>query len=604
MNIEKTDRAAPLAVGEVRLSTDPRAVGEHIASYEEERQRQVDACIRTGRAYEKLLPALLEDRRASVERLARALLEQDSADGMSSILNLLLRLGESDAVRGLAWLLGNSRSSVRRTAVIDLRRHSVDNRANKDALEIVFKSSEKACADLQKMLFEADRWNRRLAVELCDLMDLRFDDDVWHRLVCEPPHHHAETEFVIAFLAKRGQDLGALDLAIKLIDDPAFQSVSVLKALLAALRDFIRYGNVEMRERAQRKLLAFLQGSEQPPSSFTRDTWFNVRASAIEALAASSSEAALIALNEIARRTTEEPYHRYEAWCGLLARSELQTWTEFMASHEADDAKGNAAYRLLHWAKPGEMDTRLALAMQLSAIALPASVRKIVVRFLRHHGRLEAAAPGDSGALCPPGNRAFDDLDVPSAAERLVQIGAIDAEEAAAAVECARTSKGIRAQPADVLQCAEVIAAFDAESSEVCPHYSELLSELGANSRKRFLPRAVVQTWHCREGHEADSVCVVRFACDDTLIEYAAAYHGDYYDVRTTLRAANAVLEAKGTAQRFVPLGTGDQMMAAAFCTPDAAPDLAQLIGMKVETDPDAAMHAGRAYAARVRAED
>ena len=103
-----------------------------------------------------------------------------------------------------------------------------------------------------------------------------------------------------------------------------------------------------------------------------------------------------------------------------------------------------------------------------------------------------------------------------------------------------------------VLEAADVLLLFDAESDEVPAPYPPLLELFASVSHGAFAPEAIHQIFTRAEDAGSDNKYIVQFIHGDRLYKFFPADIHDWYDVDTFVDACNTALNDAGREERFL----------------------------------------------------
>ncbi len=583
----------PLQPGTCRIDVDPLRLRAHLAQHQADLDAAVEGIFEGGQHWGELLPLLRTQRMTVAERI-RARLRLDLPPLRAEDLNeSLARLGFAEGIDGLAACLASRSSATRRSAAIALNfgsaaEHSVASR--REAIT----GNDTAHQGLIAMLFEADRWNRGIAVELCTALDIELGDALCRQLTAQPADHRGETAAVIEYLALRRKDMGAIDLFERLAElstsgagyGPPFRAVT----------PYLDRGEGAEHDRVLGWLSAFLAANRRPYSGDER--WdadgrrFNGQADAVSAVAASPSTEAAAVLWTTAR---EDPHAhpRVKAWQALMRREGSSACEALLESSETDASKRDAINGVFWDPHPAQVQTLAGIAQSLVERAMPDPVRETLSRLVRRAQRQRGEPDVPGGPREDPVDE-LDAYDAEAAARQLVRAGAVSPEEAHWAVEKARAHTSASGH-VPVLEHCHIFTVFDVESATSPPWYAQALADLSSNCRGEFRADAVRQVWFDQRAGGAPAVGLLQFVGAGALVEFGVHDRGDYYDMPAMLGAANAALEHAGATGRFHPLGCGDQVMGVLHAaSPDVAARVGHLIGFPLLADADSAMLSGR----------
>jgi hypothetical protein len=127
-----------------------------------------------------------------------------------------------------------------------------------------------------------------------------------------------------------------------------------------------------------------------------------------------------------------------------------------------------------------------------------------------------------------------------------------------------------------VLEAADVLVLFDAESDEVPAPYGPLLQLFKDVSRGVFEPEAVQQTFTSGEDAGADNEYMVQFIHGERLYTFFPSDLRDWYDVDVVVEACNMALADAGREERFLCAENDGQCATYGCFTPAQADFLAQ----------------------------
>lgn len=574
-----------LQPGQFRIEADSLRVRTHWAQWQAELDVAIEGVIGGKQHWTDLLPRLRIQGKAVVRRVQAELTKALPPLRRMDLSELMATLGEFDGVSGLASGLASSDGMTRRCAAIALKGGRTAEWWPKETLRGAIQKDDAARRGLLQMLFEADRWNRRMAVDLCTTLEIEIGDTLSRQLTAQPPDPRGESAAIVHYLAVRQKDLGALDLIERLADQPRQGE----QLSLESLRPYMIEGSGARHDRALAFLTSFLARNRRPyPAGGYDGVRSDEQASAVRAVAASSSAEAGALLWLTAR---EDPHGnpRSTAWQALIRREGLPACEAILGAAESDDLRRDVFNGVFWDPKPEQREELAGIARTLVGRPLPGAVRKTLTRLVRrveHSGGLHGQPMAEARM-----EEIADDPEL--VAKELVRVGAVTAEVAARALAAARSNiKPDGHVP--VLDHCHILSLLDVEAGVSPPWYAQALELLSSNSQGQFHVDAVRQLWFDGRASDAAAVGVIQFICGDSLVEFAVHDRGDYYDMPALLAAANAVLEHLGRRERFHPLGCGDQLMAVAHGTKDAAAGISRLIDLPLVDDADAAMHAGR----------
>jgi hypothetical protein len=586
------DGEAAIEPGQVQFDGNPLRLQAHRARWRAELEQRVESCMNGKQHWREFLPALKSQRNVIVERVRAALVQPLAPLRQLALYELLAALGEIEGVEGMATLLDSRDATTRRYAAIALTSPVRADRVSRQQIRQAIQSNDVARLGLLQMLFEPDRWNRRMAIQLCTAIEFEIGDVLCQRLAKEVADPRGETEALIHYLALRKKDLGAIRLFEELASRRNRQT-SGSQLPLHSLAPYLSDGKGDLHDRVLKLLIDYLAANGQPHAddSNAECLRYNEQANAVATIAASLSNTATEALWRAAR---EDPhsYPRLRAWEALIRRQGLRACEALLASDETADRQRDA-FNAVFWDPPiDQLVMWAAMAQQLLDKKLPAEIRKTLARLVRRQAARDGSRVGGLSAADETHDE-FDLLEPEAAARQLVEIGAITAEEAADALALA-----LRHRSADgyvsILNHSQILCVLDVESRASPPWYAELLADLSSNSRGSFKAECVRQLWYAQGSTGAAPMGIVQFICGSELIEVAVHDRGDYYDMPALLAAVNDRMERAGDARRFVPLGSGDQLCAVVFATASAAIEVAKIIQLPLLADADSPMRAGR----------
>jgi hypothetical protein len=586
---------APLDPEEVRFDTNTLRVQAHLARSAREIEQAIEACVRGDEHAEGLLP-LVKLRREEVASRAKARLAQPIGSMTAFRLNfLLVNIGVLDGARGLVRMLSSPDAGTRRSALALLPGASVLGGIPEAEIRSLIESCEEARRGLRTILFEADRWNRRLAILLCIRLGIEIHHSDCVRLLKEKPDPRGETSALLEYMLSRKIDLGAVDVLERLVAAYAPDGQYQYQSLFAAVVPFLRDATDPLHERVFDLLAKFVRTHLTPASARADELHrFNDMANAIRAIEVASSDRVIAIMREVLESETAM-FPRSCAWqilCERLGFEALQNLLE----NEQSDRTVDAVLASIFADSNSMRELQLDWARQLIAAPWATRGHERAAVFLRRHGD----EPADQ-EIENPDHIDFERMTASQACEHLVQRELLSEKDAANALHTTIQRKGTASRAHDILEHARLLTIFDVESPQSPPIYSSLLSAMAENCRGRFNPSDVSQLWYSEGEDETGSSGVVQFVFGGELVEFGVHDYGDYYDMRAVLKAVDAVLERANVLERFVPLGAGDQLMILAFCRPEQAETMAKITGLKLMQDPNGSMHAGRGFEACVR---
>lgn len=594
MLIENLQGPAPISPGEVRIHTNPSHLQEHLALSASETEQAIEACINGDANAENLIPVLRLRRDEVIRRTKERLINPVDASRMFRLYNMLASIGVLIGVGGMAQQLASRQSMIRRMAAVTLPGLPFLAGFSIAQVRGVIEGSELARGGLRAMLFEPDRWNRRIAVELCLRLGIEIPERECRLLLAESPDPRGETACVLQYLFSKGWDLGGVDVLERLLypDEQGYE----LQRIFLQLPQILRNSSHPAHDRVLQLLEHFVASRHTPLSvHFEEMRRYNDVANAIEAIAASPSERVIEIANAVLRVETAV-FPRSCAWAVLIERVGLDPLGALLESETNEKTVEWVLNKVFSDRDEQQTARQLDWARRLLECPWGSRAHERATLFIRQH-----AERPDQVAANDPDHVDFDRMSAVGAAQYLIQLGVINSEEAAGAMQAAESKARPGHAAAEVLNAAALVTMVDVESPHSPPIYSRLLGYMRANSRGRFEVSAVRQIWYKQSEDRSRSTGVVQYVCNDSLIEFGVHDYGDYYDMRAVLAAANQTIERAGHAERFVPLGAGDQIAVLAFCVPDRAEALARIIGLELMRDPDDAMRAGRAFENAVR---
>lgn len=152
-----------------------------------------------------------------------------------------------------------------------------------------------------------------------------------------------------------------------------------------------------------------------------------------------------------------------------------------------------------------------------------------------------------------------------------------------------------------LMLAANRLAGFDAESDVLPCRHDRLLTRIAAESGGRFAPTAAREEWHRKSDEDFEADYTLTFVHGGRVYRGRLRNFGDWYDVERLSLMINQALEEAGSVDRFVGVATKDQFVSRFFAPPEAAARLARTLSFELETDPSAAMQAGKEFENRVR---
>lgn len=152
-----------------------------------------------------------------------------------------------------------------------------------------------------------------------------------------------------------------------------------------------------------------------------------------------------------------------------------------------------------------------------------------------------------------------------------------------------------------LLMGAKRLAGFDAESDVLPCRHDRLLMEIAAASGGRFTPTAAREEWHRKSEEDFEADYTLQFVHGGRVYRGRLRNFGDWYDVERLTQMINRALEEAGSADRFMGVASNDQFASRFFAPPDAAAQLARTLSFELESDPAAAMKAGKRFEEKVR---
>ena len=114
-------------------------------------------------------------------------------------------------------------------------------------------------------------------------------------------------------------------------------------------------------------------------------------------------------------------------------------------------------------------------------------------------------------------------------------------------------------------------------------------------------PSAAREEWHRKSEEDFEADYTLQFVHGGRVYRGRLRNFGDWYDVERLTQMINRALEEAGSADRFMGVASNDQFASRFFAPPDAAAQLARTLSFELESDPAAAMKAGKRFEEKVR---